>query len=194
MKIEAIQTLVQTADYLKGVPQIDELSVKDRAGHFLFDSSKHLIPGGVIGMGIAMYYDTAKRKIPNISAKIGGIVAFGAGLAYEGYDVCGEKVPNSEGFIDNCHKGYLDGATTKIASIDTFFDILFTYGGGMTAALIATGAAYNIRKKLKMKEHYKMSHEEYMDYLIEWGYMKPEDRKMVKVYPPESTVDIPPVN
>lgn len=193
-KIELSQALIQTADYLGGMPQIDEFSAKDQSGNVIFDSSKHIIPGGMIGMGVAMYYDTVKRKIPYISAKIGGLMAFGAGLAYEGYDICGKKVPGSEGLIDNCQKGYLDGATAKIASIDTLSDLIFTFGGGITAAFIVTNVAFAVRKKLKMKKYYKMSHEEHMDYLAEWDYIKPEDREMIEVAPPRPNVDIQVLN
>lgn len=160
MKHEIVASAVQFADVFHNAPDIHAFDPKDSQGNIIFDSGKHIMPGAVIGVGIAMYVDSFKKRIPAISNLYATLGGFVAATLYEGYDACGESVPGAKGIVETCQAGFLDGATANHAKVDSVLDIITTTGSSLIGAAIATKVAFEATKKFTNSKFYIMKQSE----------------------------------
>ncbi len=186
MKYEAVQVANQLTDLFKYAPDIDAVNPKDAQGNVELDIGKHVVPNAVIGAGIALYADTFKRKLPAVSAGLATASCFVIGLAYEGFEACGDDTPGVHGAVAVCKAGYLDGATPKKATFDTIADVAFGSGVGFAVASLLAVSAFAIRRKFHQKPFYKMKMEKEKKHILMWGGIKPADRKIIEIIPDDN--------
>lgn len=160
MKHELTHALSQLSTVFEDAPNVGQFDIKDGHGNVVVSSGKHVIPGGLIGIGIGMYADSIKRRLPMISMKFGFIFGALAGVVYEGVDTCGEPLPNAEGVLETCRQGFLDGATPAHAVVDSASDIFITSSFSSLSALAVGALAYSVRKKYIKQKFYHRSEEE----------------------------------
>lgn len=170
-------------EIINSFPDISQFDIKDGRGNQIIDTGKHVIPGALIGVGIALYADTIKRKIPDFSTKMAILGTFLVSGAYETAEVCGDYVPNSHSILETCQKGFIDGSDVRYASMDTTADMFITVGFGAITALIASNALFAARRRFYKKPFYKMSESEEKDYLQMWETIRQADRKIIEIVP-----------
>lgn len=173
----------QILEIMHSSPDFALFDIKDGNGNQYIDTGKHVIPGALIGAGVALYMDTVRRKIPEISTKIATVGAFLISGAYEGAEACGDSIPDSSSIVETCKKGFADGNTIGHATMDSTADILVTLGFAATAAFVVSNALFATRRRFHKKPFYKMKESEEIEHLLKWDSIKPADRKIIEIIP-----------
>lgn len=174
-------------ELINNSPDLSLFDVKDGNGNQIIDAGKHALPGALIGAGIALYADSIRRKIPNISTKVAMLGTFIAASTYEGAEACGDYVPDAHSIVETCQKGFIDGNNAKYATMDGAIDMFVTVGCGAAAAFVVSNALFSARRNFRGEPFYRMSKTEELEYLQQWDVINPEDRKIIEIVQDNAT-------
>lgn len=181
MKHELATTAFQFADVFHNAPDVQNVNLKDGHGNTVLDSGRHVYPGAMIGIGVALYVDVVRKKIPETSFALATAISAGLASSYEAYDACGDNVPGAKNIVDVCKAGYLDGETLKHATADSVWDILTTVVSSSVSAGIASFALYKLHKAAKHKGYYKMSQKQYNNMVLKDLTPSKKDMELITV-------------